>query len=82
MTRDEKLTQRTIKIIERGGRILLKRKKDGYYLHCWVNIAAGPDHATFGLRNQALEMFNLKWAFAIAPLYNAKVVSVCPKKRK
>ena len=78
MTRDEKLTERTVKMIERGGRLVLKRN-DGYYLHCWCNIAAGPDHATFGLRNQALEMFNHKWAFAIAPLYKCKVMAVYPK---
>jgi hypothetical protein len=80
MKSDEELTARTIKIIERGGRILLRRK-DGYYLHCWVNIAAGPDHVIWGLQNQALEFFNLKWALMIAPLYGAKVTIVFTKKK-
>jgi hypothetical protein len=75
MTKDEKLTKRTIAMIERGGRLLLKRK-DGYYLHCWCNIAGGPDAARWGLRNQALEIFNHKWAFVLAPLYGCKVVAV------
>lgn len=42
--REEKLTQRTIQIIKKHGRILL-RHEDGWYLGAWTNIAAGPDEA-------------------------------------
>ena len=73
--RDEKLTARTIKIIERGGHIVLKRD-DGFYLHCYTNIASGIDGARWGRRNVAIEIFNLKWAFAISKLYDCKVFSV------
>jgi hypothetical protein len=79
MTRDESLTDRTIKIIQKHGRILLKAK-DGWYLGAWTNIAAGPDKADWSRRNAAQEMFNLKWAFTIAPLYDCKVVVVYPKR--
>jgi len=80
-TRDEKLTARTIKLIERGRHIVLKRG-DGWYLQCWTNIASGPDNAIWTYhRSLALEMFNLKWAFAIAPLYDCKVFSVSHKGR-
>lgn len=80
-TRDQILTDRTIKIIQRHGSILLK--KDHRYMHSWTNIAAGPDYDHWSSsRTGALEIFTLKWAFAIAKLYDAKVVSVFPKKRK
>jgi len=79
MTKDEKLTQRTCAIIESGGRILLR--KGEWYLHQWTNIAAGWDKATWGKKNTAMEMFDLKWAFAIAPLYGCKVVVVRTKKK-
>jgi hypothetical protein len=75
MTRDERLTARTIKLIEQGCSIYLRKKGQDWYLHCWTNIAAGPDQAQWGKRGNALEMFNLKWAFAIAPLYGCTVVS-------
>lgn len=86
-TSDEELTKRTIKIIEAHGRILLKRDDPKYlgfpptprYLSGWTNIAAGPDNASWGRRNVAIEFFNLKWARTIAPLYNCKVVVVYPK---
>ncbi len=83
------LTDRTIKIINRGGRILLRQKSKGaewipkyWYLHNWTNIAAGPDHAVWGKKENALEFFNLLWAFTIAPLYDCKVVAVYPKKKE
>jgi len=86
MSSDEELTKRTIKIIERGGRIILRKKSHGaewippyWYLHNWTSIAAGPDRAVWGQRQNALEFFNLKWARRIAPLYNCKVVVVYPK---
>ena len=79
-TRDEKLTARTIKLIERGRHIVLKRP-DGWYLQCHTNIAAGPDKASWGKRPVALEIFNLKWAFAIAPLYDCKVFSISHKEK-
>jgi hypothetical protein len=78
--KDDELTQRTIDIINKGGRILLKRD-GGWYLGGWTNIAAGPDLADWSHRAGALEIFNLKWAFAIAPLYGCKVVVVFPKKK-
>lgn len=76
----QKYTDRTIAIIKRHGRIVLK-DANGWYLHCWTNIAAGPDCVQWGKRKAALEIFNLEWAFAIAPLYNAKAFSVFPKGR-
>ena len=85
-TRDDKLTERTIKIIESGGRIFLrhitKHRGGGpfSYLGHWTNIAAGPDQAHWVNRDCALEIFNLKWAFALAKLYNCKVVVFYPKR--
>jgi hypothetical protein len=79
---DKRLTERTIKIIENKGRIVIKTK-DEMYLHTWCNIAAGPDNAIWTYhRELALEMFNLKWAFTIAPLYNCKVFAVYQKGNK
>lgn len=78
---DKRLTERTIKIIENKGRIVIKTK-DGMYLHTWSNIAAGPDNAIWTYhRKLALEMFNLKWAFTIAPLYDCKVFSISHKEK-
>jgi len=78
-TKDKTLTLRSIALIKENRQILLK-KCDGTYLHQWTNIAAGPDNANWTTRHQlALEFFNLEWAFAIAPLYDCKVVS---RKRK
>lgn len=75
-TLNERYSVRTVKLIERGRRILLK-KADGAYLHQWTNIAAGPDECHWtSLPSLALEIFNLQWAFAIAPLYKCKVYSV------
>lgn len=79
MTRDEKLTERTCKLIREGKYLILKQRKGGWYLHQWTNIAAGWDKAEWGKRNVALEIFDLKWAFAIAPLYGCKVYSYDPK---
>lgn len=79
MSREGKLTQRTIAIIKKGGRIVLKRA-DGCYLGQWTNIAAGPDKADWSSNNKiALEIFNLLWAFTIAPLYKCKVYVIYPK---
>jgi hypothetical protein len=86
MSRKDRLTDRTIKIIEKGGFILLKGAVDSegksWYLNQWTNIAAGIDDARWGTRTTALEMFNLEWAFAIAPLYGCTVVSFYPKRVK
>jgi hypothetical protein len=71
----DNLTDRTVKLIEQSKKIVLKRKNSYWYLHQWTNIAAGPNHAHWGLRPVALEFHNLKWAFAIAKLYDCKVVS-------
>ena len=81
----DKLTKRTLKIILDGGRILLKKDNefsDGWYLSSWSNIAGGPDYAYWASRDQALSIFNLKWAFALAKLYECKVVVVYPTKKK
>jgi hypothetical protein len=81
LTKDEKLTKRTIKIIERGGRILIKKKGIGSfcYLGQWTCIQAGIDSAHWVKRDFAMEIFNLKWAFGLAKLYNCKVVVFYPK---
>ncbi len=89
MKSDEELTARSIKIIEAGGRILLRKGKgrpqegDSYwFMHAWTNVAAGPDHAIWTKsKKDTLEFFNLKWALTIAPLYGAKVIVVLPKKK-
>ena len=80
LTREDRLTKRTIDIINKHGRIVLKEKHSDWYLSSWTNIAAGPDKASWSRRHSALEFFNLQWAFAIAPLYDCKVVVVYPKK--
>jgi len=77
MTKDERLMERTCALINKGGYILLKRK-DGWYLNCWTNIAGGKDLAQWGKRHCALEISNLKWAFALAKLYDCKVVVYYP----
>ena len=59
----------------------LALRRGDWYLHQWTNISAGTDSAHWGKRNTAMEMFDLKWAFAIAPLYKCKVVVVRPKKK-
>jgi hypothetical protein len=74
--RDERLSERTCKLIKQGCSIYLRRKgQEDWYLHAWTNIAAGWDKACWGKREHALEIFNLKWAFALARLYGCKVVS-------
>lgn len=76
---DEKLTERTCKLIKAGCDIYLKRK-DGSYLHSWTNIAAGWDKAVWTNGHEgALEIFDLKWAFGLARLYGCKVVSYNPR---
>lgn len=75
--RQQKLSNRTVDIVNTGGRILLKRGE--WYLQNWSNLAAGPDKAVWGIQREALSISNLEWAFAIAPLYSAKVVVVYPK---
>ena len=89
MKSDEELTQLTVKIIERNGRILLRKPYEGadwipkyWYLHAWTNIPAGPDHAVWGQKQNAVEFFNLKWAITIAPLYGCAVVVVYPEKEE
>lgn len=79
MTHTEKLSQRTINIIQNYGKIVLK--KNDWYLSSWTNIASGPDNTVWGWKRGAQEFFNLDWAFAIAKLYGAKVVVLYPKKK-
>jgi hypothetical protein len=80
--RSEKLSQRTIKLIERHRVIVLRKdnmnsEAKNWYLGQHTNIAAGPDYASWVSHpNSALEFHNLEWAFTIAPLYNCKVVTV------
>jgi hypothetical protein len=78
--KDRKLTQRTIEIINKGGIILLK--KGDWYIGSWTNLAAGPDSVSWSKKESALQIFNLKWAFAIAPLYGCKVVVSYPKPKR
>lgn len=73
------MTDRMGKILQRRGRIVLK-SASGWYLGSWTNIAAGFDSACWGQRRNALEMFDLEWAHAIAKLYKCKVVVVYPKR--
>lgn len=75
---DQRLQDRTLKIIEQRGYIFLK--KGEWYLSCWTNIAGGPDHASWARREGAQEIFDLKWAFALAHLYDCKVVSYYPQR--
>lgn len=77
-SREGKLEYRTIKIIERDGRIVLKRS-DGFYLSNWSNIAAGWDKASWSSKRNAMEIFNLEMAFALAPLFKCKVFVLYPK---
>lgn len=80
----EAKTDRTIKIIQNGGRIVIKSGQ--YYMHSHTNIAGGPDRAVWNSSSKcALEMFSLTWAFTIAKLYankfrTCKVVVIYPKK--
>jgi hypothetical protein len=74
-------TDRTIRIIERGGRILVKANKGNWYLSAYSNIAAGPDHAVWSVKNEAMPFFNLHLAHTIAKFYDAKVVVSYPKKK-
>lgn len=83
MTKDEKLTERTIKLINQGKIIILRKKpkfkgdKPGSYLGQHTCVQAGPDCAHWtNWKSCAMEVFNLKWAFAIAELYGCKVYSV------
>lgn len=74
-SRKERLRDRTMGLIYEQKRILIKNKERGY-LHCWTNVAAGPDQAQWTRNTStALEFFSLEWAFAIAPLYDCKVVT-------
>lgn len=85
LLRKERLEQRSLRILNKGGRIFIRRiRSDGSksYLHSWTNIAAGPDKAEWTTKQSlALEIFNLEWAFAMAPLYKAKVVVAYPQNR-
>lgn len=80
MTRSERLTDRTCKLI-REHKIILLRRGDGAYLGQHTCVQAGPDmaHWTYW-RACAMDVFNLEWAFAIAKLYGCKVYSFKPKK--
>jgi len=75
MTRSDRLTERTCRLINQG-KIIVLRRADGSYLHAWTLIQAGPDSAHWsGQRLLAMDIFNLEWAFAIASLYKCKVYS-------
>ncbi len=66
------LMDRTCKIIEKNGRILLKNR-EGWYLQQHTNIAAGFDAAVWGRREAALEIDTLELAFILAPYFECKV---------
>jgi hypothetical protein len=86
--RQEKLMDRTCKLINSGRYIVLKKVpgKDEAefspsYLHQWTMIQAGPDDAQWTDDvSLAMDIFSLEWAFAIAPLYGCKVYSVKRKR--
>lgn len=82
MTKDERLTKRTIRLIEQHKLIILKRK-DGCYLGQHTLIQAGMDAARWTTwRVFAMDVDNLKWAFSIAKLYGCKVYSYKPYRNK
>jgi len=82
VSREGELQRRSLDILKKDGKIVLKRG-DGCYLGQWTNIAAGPDEAHWTmLSNKALEMFNLLWAFTIAPLYKCKVFVIYKKGKR
>jgi len=82
MTRDERYTERTCKLIRACKLIILKRP-DGTYLGQHTMIQAGPDCVSWTYwRVCAMDVFDLKWAFAIAKLYGCKVYSYKPPIRK
>lgn len=86
-SRDERLTDRTCKLINEGKGIFLRKKEHARYVYVgqWTCIQGGPDntHWTYWSRC-AMEIGDLKWAFALAKLYGCKVVSrkLKPNKKK
>ncbi len=77
---DEKKMDRTCRIIERGGYILLRR--GAWYLHQHTNIAADEDSAVWGRRNAALHFDTLELAHLLAPYFECKVVVYYPRGKK
>lgn len=71
---------RTCKIIERGGFILLKRGP--WYLHQHTNLAAGFDSAVWGTRAAAMHFDSIDWAFIVARYFESRVVSWYPKEKR
>lgn len=79
-SKEGRLEKRTIDIIKKHGKIVLKNIKSDWYLNCWTNLAAGFDKASWGLKRSAQEFYSLELAFAIAPLYKSKVFVIYPKR--
>lgn len=79
-SRRERLRDRTCAIIDRDGIILLKRGP--WYLGQWTNVAAGREGEDWGWRHGALGFSDLEIAFAVAPVYDAKVVVFYPRGKK
>lgn len=79
--RSTRLMERTCRIIEDHGRIVLRKNSDDWYLGHWTNIAAGIDSVSWARRNVALEFMTLELAYVVAPLYGCHVVVVYPKKK-
>lgn len=73
------LSQRTTKINDRGGRIVLK-KADGTYLYQYTHIPSGPNGVEYVSDPKfAMIIDNLEWAFNLARLYDCKVIVRYPK---
>jgi hypothetical protein len=77
---DARLMNRTCRIIEDDGYILLKRGE--WYLHQHSRIAADFDSAVWGCRAAAMHFDTLELALLLAPYFECKVVTYYPKGKK
>lgn len=79
---DKRLMDRTCRIIDRGGYILLKRRDD-WYLHQHTNVVAGYDAAIWGRREAALHIDTIELAFILVQYFNdCRVVVFYPRGKK
>ncbi len=77
---DEKLMDRTCRIIDAGGYIVLKRGE--WYMQQHTNIAADFDSAVWGTRRAALHFDTLEMAYLLAPYFECRVVVYYPRGKK